>query len=248
MRDTEILGRTTEIECQLAFTKLNIVVSQPITQDSRYDYIVDINNKLYRIQCKTAILNNDENSIIFGTKTTGRGANGNYQHSYSEDEIDYFYTFYNNISYLVPIREAKSGSSKTLRFKAKENHPNISWAKDYELSTVLKRDFDYEFNNDYLFINRKRVSEKELNHCIDCGVIITQNAIRCNACQNKNQQIVQRPNRKELKEMIRNIPFTKIGQQYGVNDNAIRKWCKADNLPSTKTDINKYSDKEWEEL
>ena len=50
MRDTEILGRTTELECQLAFTKLNIVISQPITPDSRYDYIADIDNKLYRIE------------------------------------------------------------------------------------------------------------------------------------------------------------------------------------------------------
>ena len=70
MRDAEILGRTTEIECQLAFTKLNIVISQPITPDSRYDYIVDINNKLYRIQCKTSILDTDEQSITFRCEST----------------------------------------------------------------------------------------------------------------------------------------------------------------------------------
>ena len=56
MRESELLGLTTELQCQLAFSKLNIVLSKPITQDSRYDYIADINGELIRIQCKTCIL------------------------------------------------------------------------------------------------------------------------------------------------------------------------------------------------
>ena len=39
--------------------------------------------------------------------------------------------------------------------------------------------------------------------------------------------------------MIRTMPFTVIGQQFGVSDNAIRKWCKKYNLPSTKEEIKK---------
>jgi len=247
MRDTEILGRSTELECQLAFIKLNIVISQPITPDSRYDYIVDINNKLYRIQCKTALLGEDGKNIIFGCKTTGRGASGNYQHSYTKEEIDYFYTCYNNISYLVPVEEC-GASEKSLRFEAEINHPNISWAKDYELTHVLKETFNYEFDNSYLFENRKRQSEEEQNHCIDCGVKISKNAVRCNACSSKLQQKVERPEKEELKKMIRTMPFTTIGQQYGVSDNTIRKWCKAINLPSKKKDIDIISDEDWDKL
>ena len=247
MRDAEILGRATELECQLAFTKLNIVISQPITPDSRYDYIADIDNKLYRIQCKTSMLEADERSITFKCRTTGRGANGNYQHSYSKDDIDFFYTYHNGISYLVPVEEA-SGSTKTLRFEAKENHPTISWAKDYELSSILKNRLNYSFDNLYLFEKRKRETAQELNHCIDCGVEISKTAIRCNACAYKKQQTVERPSREELKNMIRTIPFTAIGQQFGVSDNAIKKWCKVANLPSTKKDINSYSDEDWSKL
>jgi uncharacterized protein YjcR len=34
--------------------------------------------------------------------------------------------------------------------------------------------------------------------------------------------------------------MTKIGEQYGVSDNAVRKWCKHYNIPSTKKEIKKY--------
>ena len=193
MRDTEILGRSTELECQLAFTKLNIVLSQPITQDCRYDYIADIKGKLCRIQCKTCLVSEDGNSIHFNCKSTGRGSNGNYQHAYSKEEIDYFYTCYNNISYLIPVEEA--GSQKTLRFLSENNHAKINWAEDYELSKILKKDFNYKFDNNYLFKDRKKISERKMNHCIDCGVVISSQAIRCNACAHKKQQIIKRPSR-----------------------------------------------------
>ena len=40
-------------------------------------------------------------------------------------------------------------------------------------------------------------------------------------------------------------PFTTIANQFGVSDNAIRKWCDKFNLPRKKIDINNYSDEEW---
>jgi uncharacterized protein YjcR len=48
------------------------------------------------------------------------------------------------------------------------------------------------------------------------------------------KRCVERPNRDELKQLIRTLPFTKIGKMFGVSDNAIRKWCNAYNLPRKK--------------
>ena len=54
------------------------------------------------------------------------------------------------------------------------------------------------------------------------------------------------PDRDTLKKLIKEKPFTQIGEQYGVTDNAVRKWCDRYNLPRRKSEINKYSDEEWE--
>lgn len=48
--------------------------------------------------------------------------------------------------------------------------------------------------------------------------------------------------------MIRVLPFTQIGEQFGVKDNSIRKWCDSMNLPRTKKEINSYSDEEWDKI
>lgn len=62
------------------------------------------------------------------------------------------------------------------------------------------------------------------------------------------QRKVERPNRESLKEMIRTTPFTTIGKNFGVSDNAIRKWCKSYDLPFKSSEIKKYSDEEWEKI
>ena len=49
----------------------------------------------------------------------------------------------------------------------------------------------------------------------------------------------------ELKNLIRNTPFTQIGKIYNVSDNAIRKWCDNYNLPHRASEIKSYSDEEW---
>lgn len=54
--------------------------------------------------------------------------------------------------------------------------------------------------------------------------------------------------REELKKLIREEPFTKIGNEYGFSDSAIRKLCKNYSLPYTKKEINSYNDEEWKSI
>lgn len=82
--------------------------------------------------------------------------------------------------------------------------------------------------------------------CPICGKPKDYDAKMCLDCNIKRMYTVNRPSRDELKILISSRPFTVIGEMFGVTDNAIRNWCKAYNLPSKKTIINSYSEKEWE--
>ena len=91
-----------------------------------------------------------------------------------------------------------------------------------------------------------RVGEKEY-FCKDCGKQITKYSTSglCQDCSKKNRRTVERPNREELKQLIRSNPFTYVANMFDVSDNTIRKWCKAENLPSKVSEIKAYSDEEW---
>lgn len=89
---------------------------------------------------------------------------------------------------------------------------------------------------------------KKHYYCCDCGIEIYSQSQRCIKCSHVLQQKVARPNRDELKKMIREKSFVQIGKDFGVSDKAITKWCIAYNLPSKKTDIKKISDVDWEKI
>ena len=54
--------------------------------------------------------------------------------------------------------------------------------------------------------------------------------------------------RETLKDKIRTIPFTTIAGDFGVTDNAVRKWCKKYGLPFKKSEINRISEADWEQI
>lgn len=125
-----------EIQCEKDFTERNILVSRPITMDSKYDFIVDIKHKLFRIQCKSSSLSKDKSYINLRTKTTNiRRMKDNY---YSKDDVDYFYTCFNNKSYLIPVGDIGNGETRLKFESVQPNNPKIRWASKYELDKILQ--------------------------------------------------------------------------------------------------------------
>lgn len=95
----------------------------------------------------------------------------------------------------------------------------------------------------------KEIKTKNQNKCKRCGKEISKSAKNyCPECQHFLQRKTERPEREELKVLIRNKSFTQIGKDYNVSDNAIRKWCDFYGLPRKKSEINSYSDEEWEKI
>ena len=134
---------------------------------------------------------------------------------------------------VYPIRLSLQVLNAKKRHKKKKNR-KIKRIKKIEKSRQFK-------------IKKKEKVQKK-NCCCDCGKIITHGAKRCPACYQKSQRIVDRPNREELKLLIRSTSFTTIGKKFNVSDNTIRKWCKFYGLPFKAREIKTYTNKEWENI
>ena len=139
MLNSKQKGNITEVECMLAFLKLGYNVLMPYGDCERYDFVVDIEGKLLKIQVKTSSDSHiDEGYIIFkcANKTTKEGQF--IRHSYTKEQIDYFMTSYNGQCYLIPVEE--TSTEKRLRFTPPKNGQlkGISFAKDYELEKMVK--------------------------------------------------------------------------------------------------------------
>jgi hypothetical protein len=80
---------------------------------------------------------------------------------------------------------------------------------------------------------KKRVAVRVSNICLCCGkefVIRPSQKARkfCSAmCACLSQRKVVRPSCNQLAEMIKTISMVKIGEQFGVSDNTVRKWAKS---------------------
>ena len=136
--DSKQIGNITELETQLAFLKLGFNVLTPYGDCERYDFVVDANDKFYKIQSKTASTEDNGASFKFSCRSCNRTNGKIVHHQYTKDEIDYFVTSFNNKCYLIPVEEC--GSDKRLRLLPPKNNQTrgITWAKDYELEEVVK--------------------------------------------------------------------------------------------------------------
>lgn len=163
----------------------------------------------------------------------------------NEQEI-YWIKFYN--SYAEGYNETTGGNlNQEASRKFEENFVNM--IKELLLNSNLTYN---EIHSQY-GISLGRISE------INTGKIWFDSKLQYPLRQKKKQEIKQQNliknkqiscpvERVKLKSLIRSVPFTKIGEQFKVTDNAVRKWCDKYNLPRTKKEIQKYNDQEWKLL
>ena len=131
-------GNLTELQCLTAFVSSGCGISIPYGDNSKYDFIADVNGKLLKVQVKTSSLK-DENAIKFSCRTTHVNCKGVKNERYSSDDVDYFATYWNSKCYLIPISECSV--EKTLRFTPTKNGQikGISFASDYELEKMVMK-------------------------------------------------------------------------------------------------------------
>lgn len=136
---SHFIGEITEQQVALEFLKLGYLVSKPLVQSSRYDFIVDINHKLYKIQVKTGTLKEDT-YIEFATSTSHTNTQGTLNLTYSSDDVDFFATMYENQCYLVPYELCGKRSQRLRTIPTRNGQTKgITFAKDFHLKDVIER-------------------------------------------------------------------------------------------------------------
>jgi len=92
----------------------------------------------------------------------------------------------------------------------------------------------------YVGKNRRR----KKRNCKKCGRKISIKTISnfCKSCVrlgelNRSTKVKNRPSKEQLAQLILKKSFLQIGKDFGISDNAVRKWCNSYNLPYRKKDI-----------
>lgn len=135
MLNTVSIGDLGESYAIMQFTQAQAVVSKPLTNNARYDLIIEHNSKLYRVQVKTTNAVKD-GKMEFATKTTNY-TKGNWKStSYTYDEIDLFFLYCaenNWCGLYIPTNEESIPQSLTIRLEPPKNNQKVGirLAEDY---------------------------------------------------------------------------------------------------------------------
>lgn len=225
LNENLIKGQIIELKVQEQLLRYGFDISIPTYNASKYDLIADTGKELLRIQVKKSI-SNSKSSFTFNCTTQNVKSSTKAKHKYTSNEIDYFATVWKDKVYLIPVEE--TSLSKSIKFED----------ETYLAKNILR---SYERLSDDELYNS---SHSGKFYCTECGCEISSASNgKCLSCRNKENSIM--PERQILKKLIRTTPFTQIGKQYRVTDNAVRKWCDKYSLPRRVSDIKKYTEEEW---
>lgn len=139
MLSTKAKGAQTELECITYLHGLGYDISIPWGDNARYDFVLDVQNKLYKIQCKTSS-KQEEGVYKFQCRSTYVNSQGNRSASYTADDVDFFCTFIEGKCYLIPLAET-SKREKVMRFVPPKNNQTkgITFAQEYLADNQIER-------------------------------------------------------------------------------------------------------------
>ena len=124
--DSKQIGNLTELQCITRFYELGYSISIPYGDSEKYDFILDVNGKLYKLQCKHASETyTDDGQLDYLTiRTTWQSGYSKGQkwkaNKYTSDDIDFFVTHFQGKNYLIDVNECST--QKILRVLPPKNN------------------------------------------------------------------------------------------------------------------------------
>lgn len=159
--------------------------------------------------------------IAFPERKIGIEING--QQHY--DEIGNLKPYYQERHNLI---EEKGWRLIELHYSVVYNHSLLDGLLIGILSERISEESLELFKNEQKRIREERLLSKK-HICKKCKEIIsgmTKTGL-CVSCYSYSMRKVARPSKEELENLVRMLPMTKIGEKFGVSDQAVKKWCKS---------------------
>lgn len=213
------IGSFVELQCITRLAELGCVISTPIGEFARYDFIIDLESHLYKIQCKNWSYGATNGTIKFNTSTSHISRmKGNVKRKYTKLEIDFFCTFYDGECYLFPIEEC-NGYKKCLTIDGKD--PRQTLLSDYKASKILGLKEGVTIY-DLLAEDRWKRTISRNNVCCKCGKNVSNGTSLCRRCREDSR----RPSKDRLEKMIANKPLKVILCELHINRTTLIRWLK----------------------
>jgi hypothetical protein len=139
MKDTLQKGLVAEMKLQTLLIEEGFSIFMPIGI-KRYDLLLEINNKFYKIQCKNAHYDK-YGSLVFNAYSIQFSEIGkrNKRRLYTKQDIDFMVGYYDDKFYCIPIEEVKTNVITLRLEEARMKNRKYKFAKDYNLLDVLKK-------------------------------------------------------------------------------------------------------------
>lgn len=210
------------------YASLGWSLSNPITDSNDYDFIAeDKEGNLLKIQAKTTRYKAPSGNYLVGLSTNGGNQREYWNKELNIHNIDYvFIATDDGICYSIPAKELTSSNSITL-------YDYYEKFKVMAISTDIR-----EIEKETLTVihNTKSKEQKEY-FCPECGEKVSKKGVLCRKCaalkNGEEHRKVERPDKDTLLKQLSTSNMTKVGEYYGVTDNAVRKWLKTYKLPTS---------------
>lgn len=131
MKDTKGVGERSEAIILAHLLKKGFVVLLPFGNNQPYDMVIDHEDQMIRVQCKTG--RRQGGSLVFNTCSQ---SSVSYKRRSYAGRADIFLVYFPETEkiYRVPVIGTPAGSSCTLRIDPVKTDPKrvFRWAKDFE--------------------------------------------------------------------------------------------------------------------
>lgn len=121
--------------------KAGYTILEPLSENSRYDLVIDLKGKFIRIQVKTIYYKNDKKVYEMACYSETRRNKRHIRNQYTKDEVDFIigYNHDNDQIYVFPIKDINNRNTIIFREKRRANqYSPLDVTKYQNFDSIIK--------------------------------------------------------------------------------------------------------------